>query len=138
MILVLAAFIMAIAACQQEQNVEGTTQDGAQTEESVGEEMEEAGDMAAEQMEQAGQAVNEAAEEAGAYLDDSAITAQIKMDILRDPLLKTSDITVTTTNGVVTLEGNVESGEHADQAVQIATNIDTVTRVENKLTIATE
>ncbi|HKK34101.1 MAG TPA: BON domain-containing protein [Desulfomicrobiaceae bacterium] len=135
MIFIMAAFVMTASACQQDQGGEGTVENETETEESIGEEMEAAGDMAAEKMDQAGQTLDEAAQEAGTYLDDSGITAQIKMDILRDPLLETSTISVTTTDGVVTLEGSVDSAEHADRAVQIATNIDSVTGVENKLTV---
>jgi hyperosmotically inducible periplasmic protein len=42
-------------------------------------------------------------------MDDAAITAKIKAEILSDPLLKISQINVTTVNGVVKLSGLVDS-----------------------------
>jgi hyperosmotically inducible protein len=42
-------------------------------------------------------------------MDDAAITAKVKAEILSDPLLKISQINVTTVNGMVKLSGLVDS-----------------------------
>ena len=70
---------------------------------------------------------------AGEYLDDAAITAKVKADILNDPLLKVSQVEVTTTNGVVKLSGTVDSQESIDRAVEIARSHEDVKSVDNAL-----
>jgi hypothetical protein len=67
------------------------------------------------------------------YMDDSAITAKIKAEILSDPLLKVSQINVTTTNGVVSLSGTVDSQQSIDRALAIARSVKDVKSVENGL-----
>lgn len=68
-------------------------------------------------------------------MDDSAITAKIKAGILSDPLLKVSQISVTTTNGVVNLSGVVDSQQSIDRAMEIARSNPNVKSVENSLVI---
>jgi hyperosmotically inducible periplasmic protein len=87
------------------------------------------------QMDEAGKAVGEKVEKAGEYLDDAAITAKIKGDILSDPLLKVLQINVTTTNGIVTLSGVVDSKQSIDRAVEIARRVKEVKSVENSLVV---
>jgi hyperosmotically inducible protein len=92
-------------------------------------------EKAGRQMDEAGKAVGEGVEKAGDYLDDAAITAKIKGDILSDPLLKVLQINVTTTNGIVTLSGAVDSKESIDRAVEIARRVKEVKSVENSLVV---
>jgi len=80
-----------------------------------------------------GEAVAKKAEKAGEYMDDAAITARIKAEILRDPLLNVSEIEVTTTNGVVKLSGTVDSQESIDRAIEIARSLKDVKSVNNAL-----
>lgn len=72
---------------------------------------------------------------AGEYLDDSAITAKIKAAILSDPLLKVSDIKVTTTKGVVELSGTVDSQQSVNRALEIANSAASVSSVKNEMQI---
>ena len=81
------------------------------------------------------EAVGEKVENAGAFLDDAAITAKIKADILSDPLLKVLEINVTTTNGIVTLSGVVDSKQSIDRAMEIARRVKEVQSVENSLVV---
>jgi hyperosmotically inducible protein len=90
---------------------------------------------AGRQMDEAGKAVGEKVEKAGEYLDDAAITAKIKGDILSDPLLKVLQINVTTTNGIVTLSGVVDSKQSIDRAVEIARRVKEVKSVENGMVV---
>jgi len=52
---------------------------------------------------------------------------------LSDPLLKVSQISVTTTNGVVKLSGTVDSQQGIDRATEIARSVKDVKSVENSL-----
>ena len=92
-------------------------------------------EKAGRQMDEAGKAVGEKVENAGAFLDDAAITAKIKADILSDPLLKVLEINVTTTNGIVTLSGVVDSKQNIDRAVEIARRVKEVQSVDNSLVV---
>jgi hyperosmotically inducible protein len=92
-------------------------------------------EKAGQQMDEAGKAVGEKVEKAGEYLDDAAITAKVKGDILSDPLLKVLEINVTTTNGVVTLSGVVDSKQSIDRAVEIARRVKEVQSVDNSLVV---
>ncbi len=65
----------------------------------------------------------------------ASITAKIKAEILSDPLLKVSQISVTTTNGVVSLSGTVDSRQSVDRALEIARSVKSVKSVENGLVL---
>lgn len=92
-------------------------------------------EKAGRKMDEAGKAVGEKVEKAGEYLDDAAITAKIKGDILNDPLLKVLQINVTTTNGIVTLGGVVDSKQSIERAVEIARGVKEVKSVKNSLVV---
>lgn len=74
-------------------------------------------------------------EKAGEYMDDSVITAKIKQDILSDPLLKSTQIDVTTENGVVKLSGVVDSQQSVDRVKAIAQSVTDVKAVESDLVV---
>ena len=57
------------------------------------------------------------------YMGDSAVTAKVKSALLEDKSLKITDITVETTQGIVTLSGFVSSQAEAKIAVEIAGRI---------------
>jgi hyperosmotically inducible protein len=114
--------VLGLAGCQQE----GTA-------EKAGKKVDQAAESAGKKVEKAGEAVVEKVEKAGDYLDDSAITAKVKAEILSDPLLKVSQINVTTTNGVVKLSGTVDSQQSIDRAMEIARSVKDVKSVENGL-----
>jgi len=115
------SFVLGLAGCQQE----GTA-------EKAGKKVDQAA-SAGQKVEKAGEAVVEKAEKAGEYMDDSAITAKVKAEILSDPLLKVSQISVVTTNGVVKLSGTVDSQQSIDRAMEIARSVKDVKSVENGL-----
>jgi osmotically-inducible protein OsmY len=72
---------------------------------------------------------------AGQYPDDSAVTAKVKAEILGDPLLKSSPITVDTLRGVVHLNGFVDSQQQARRAGEIAASVASVRSVKNDLIV---
>jgi hyperosmotically inducible protein len=103
---------------------------------------EKAGQQIDQKAEQAGQKAEDVkasasgkAASAGEYMDDSAITAKIKMAILRDPALKVFQISVTTTGGVAKPTGAVDSQQSIDRATEVARGTANVKSVENNLTI---
>jgi osmotically-inducible protein OsmY len=73
---------------------------------------------------------------AGAAFTDSAITAKLKTEIVTDGALKNSDISVTTNNGVVILEGSVPNQAEHDHVVSMVQRADGVKRVSDNLRIA--
>ena len=68
-----------------------------------------------------------------ATVTDSAITAKLKAEYLADEALRDGDISVTTNNGVVTLEGTVPTESAHQKAVSLARKSDGVMRVADKL-----
>jgi hyperosmotically inducible protein len=120
----LLAAVFGLSSCQQE----GTA-------EKAGKKIDKAVEKVEEKSSEAGKAMEEKAEKAGVYIDDSAITAQIKAEILSDPLLKVSQINVTTTNGVVRLSGVVDTPQRMDRATEIARSVKHVKSVESHLIV---
>lgn len=70
-----------------------------------------------------------------ATLSDTAITAQVKSKLMGDNRLEKSDISVTTTNGVVTLEGSASSSEAKSSAEKLAKSVEGVKSIDNSLNI---
>lgn len=66
---------------------------------------------------------------------DTMITARIKAAMLADPSMAGSDISVNTDHGVVTLTGNVKSGEQTGIASAHAQRQDGVMRVDSQLSM---
>jgi hyperosmotically inducible protein len=122
---ILLSAILGLAGCQQE----GTA-------EKAGKKIDKAVEKMEEKSQDAGKAIEDKAEKAGVYIDDSAITAQIKAEILSDPLLKVAQINVTTTNGMVSLSGVVDTQQSMDRALEIARSVKHVKSVESRLVVS--
>lgn len=67
---------------------------------------------------------------------DARTTAAIKPSLLRDPELSAWDISVSTTDGRVTLSGNVASPEHIGRAILVAYETANVHEVISTLRVA--
>jgi hyperosmotically inducible protein len=104
------------------------------------ERVEEAGEKAKDTIEESTDKTKESigtkAQTAENVVNDSVITTKIKADILADPLLKSTQISVTTVGGVVSLSGTVDSQQGIDRALQIARNVKDVKSVENNLVVS--
>lgn len=69
----------------------------------------------------------------GAAVSDTAITAKVKAKMMGEKSLKKSRIHVTTTNGVVTLEGSASSSSAKSAAEVAAKSVEGVKSVDNNL-----
>ena len=79
---------------------------------------------------EAKQATNTAAN----TIDNAALTTKVKAALLADEMVKGTQINVDSSNGVVTLNGTVDSSAHMQRAEQVARDVSGVTRVQNNLT----
>jgi hyperosmotically inducible protein len=69
----------------------------------------------------------------GAAITDTAITAKVKAKLLDDKRLKNAHIQVTTTNGVVALNGTAPTSEAKDAAAEVTKSVDGVKSVDNQI-----
>ena len=69
----------------------------------------------------------------GAAITDTAVTAKVKAKLLDDTRLKGSKISVTTTNGAVTLTGSAPNSDAAAAAKQLAQSVDGVKSVDDQV-----
>ncbi|AHG21090.1 periplasmic protein [Chania multitudinisentens RB-25] len=72
------------------------------------------------------------------YMDDSAITAKVKGVLVDDKTIKSTDISVVTEKGVVTLSGFVGSQAQAKHAVAVTSQVEGVKSVSDKLHVKDE
>ncbi len=72
---------------------------------------------------------------AGRNVDDATITGAVKSKLAADKLSSVTRIDVDTDNGVVSLNGVVESPEQKSRAAEIAEHTGGVTRVVNNLQV---
>ena len=84
----------------------------------------------------AGAGVKEAAEQVAGATTDASITAAVKMKMADDPVVGAMGIDVDTSDGQVTLTGNVKSEAEREKAVAIAASVDGVTRVRSRLVVS--
>ncbi len=75
------------------------------------------------------------ATEAGEVVTDAWITTKVKAELLATDDVPGTTIDVDTSNGVVTLMGNVNSSAEADKAVAVARGIKGVARVDSQLSV---
>lgn len=82
-----------------------------------------------------GCAGNRTHESTGEYVDDSNITAKVKAEFVKDPVVSALAVSVETFKGVVQLSGFVNTQEAKDRAEKIARGIRGVTSVANSLIV---
>jgi osmotically-inducible protein OsmY len=73
---------------------------------------------------------------AGRNVDDAALTTSVNAALVSDKPSNFTRIDVDTTNGVVALNGTVETPEQRSRAEQLARRVDGVKRVVNNLQVA--
>jgi|SRR5271166_3650004 len=98
------------------------------------------GTSASTSMHQAGEDTESAAKNAyhgtATAVDDTRITTEVKTDLAAAKDLRSGQIHVTTTAGVVTLRGTVHDSAVASRAEAIATNASGVRGVKNDLRVS--
>jgi len=72
------------------------------------------------------------------YMEDSGITAKVKSALVDEKAIKSTDISVKTEKGVVTLSGFVATQAQAEQAVGVAGRVEGVKSVSDKLHVKDE
>ena len=73
---------------------------------------------------------------AGTQIDDAAIKTSVKAKLAADVKLSTlTNIEVNSTNGVVTLAGQVDNPDQKRLAAEVARSVDGVVRVNNELQV---
>ncbi|MBK1709106.1 MULTISPECIES: BON domain-containing protein [Marichromatium] len=126
--------IVVVAACLSVSlGLAGCEKEGGA--EEAGRKMDLAAERMGDQLEATKESMDEKAARGGSYLEDAAITAKIKAAILREPALKVLQIDVTTTDGVVTLSGTVDSPLSRERVTEVARNHQGVKSVENNLVV---
>ncbi|MFC0139170.1 molecular chaperone OsmY [Erwinia mallotivora] len=83
--------------------------------------------------ESAGAKIDSSMKKVGGYMDDSGVTAKVKAALVDNDAIKSSDISVKTHDGVVTLSGFVPSQDQAELAVAAAKKVEGVKSVSDKL-----
>jgi len=96
--------------------------------EDIKEEMNKTGRVIREKAQKAGQAISDATA-------DARITASIKAALIKDPDLSAWDISVDTTDGVVTLSGSVSNPDLVGKAMLVAMDTEGVRQVVSTLQI---
>jgi len=72
---------------------------------------------------------------AKAYIDDSVITAKVKAALVKDPEVKSLEVSVTTDKGNVLLSGFVDSEKQVQRAREIAAAVEGVKSVKSNLVV---
>jgi osmotically-inducible protein OsmY len=74
-------------------------------------------------------------ETAGQYVDDATITTKVKDAFIADPVVKASQVSVETMQGVVQLSGFVDSSNSEQRAVQLAQQVKGVKSVKDDIIV---
>lgn len=73
----------------------------------------------------------------GEYVDDTGITARVKAELIKDPVVKARQVDVTTFKGTVQLSGFVDTDEQKSRAGEIARGTSGVNEVRNDIAVKT-
>jgi hyperosmotically inducible periplasmic protein len=133
--LITASLALVFSAVGCDKNAEQAGKKIDQAAARSGEAIEKAGDKVSAKLDTAKEAVGDKAEATDVYMNDAAITTQIKAGLLADTTLKSLQIHVTTTNGVVALSGVVGSQQNINRGIEIARGVTGVTSVESNLVV---
>jgi hyperosmotically inducible protein len=130
--------VLGLAGCQEEGTAEKTGKEIDRAAEKTGQKVEQVTEKAEKQIEGVKESITEKVETAEEYVEDSVITTKVKAAILNDSMLKSSNIEVTTVNGVVKLKGTVASEEGVDRAINAADSQKGVKSVETAELVVNE
>jgi hyperosmotically inducible protein len=71
----------------------------------------------------------------GKYVDDSVVTAKVKAALLKEPELKSLDVSVETLRGEVLLSGFVKDAGQKEKAVKVALEVNGVASVKDAMLV---
>jgi hyperosmotically inducible periplasmic protein len=131
----------ALPAAGQQSTAGQVKQDAKETGQRVKQGAEHTGQHMKQSAEQAGQRVEQGAERqtgSNRPLSDGWLTAKTKLAFFADDKVSGTDINVDTSNGVVTLRGQVNDAAEKARAVQIAKGIEGVKSVQDRLTVGSQ
>ena len=126
---------MGLAACDNRGTTETSRGPAETTGENIDRSLSNAGNKIEQTADNVGDSMERQGERTGQALDDAAITAKVKAAIFAEPSLKTLQISVDTVQGVVSLTGSVDSQEERNRAKALASAVDGVKVVENRLAL---
>lgn len=135
LVVFMLASVLGLAACNQEGPAEKAGEKVDKAVATADKKIEQATEQANKKIEKVGDELSDKSKKSGESMDDAAITVKVKAAIANDPVIKLSQITVTTTNGVVRLSGVVDSPQNIDRALEIARNVKNVLATENNLVV---
>lgn len=117
-------FALTLGACDQKPSAE-----------KLGKSIDRSVDQASRQIEKAGEATERKIDQAGKAIDDATLTTKVKTALITESGLKSGDIKVETSNGIVTLQGTADSAENRQKAAQVASNVEGVKAVRNEIVV---
>lgn len=129
------ACVTGVAACSKSDTPEMVGEKVEEASEKMAQTMDEASEKMGEMTDEAATTLSEAGEEAGEFIDDAAITAKVKSAIMAETDLKLLQVKVETVDGVVTLTGSADTAQNIDKAKELASMIEGVKGVENRLAL---
>ncbi len=133
---VAGVFVLSLAACGEKPSAETAGKNIDRAAEKAGREMNQATGTAEQKFEQAKEAISEKTAATGKAVEDAALTAKVKTALITEPGLNALAIDIDTKDGVVSLFGTTDTAANRDKAVQIASKVEGVKSVVNKLVIA--
>ena len=135
LVVFMLASVFGLAACDQGGPAEKAGKKVDKAVVQADKKIEQATEQADKKIKKVGDELSDKSKKSGESMDDAAITVKVKAAIAEDPVTKLSQITVTTTNGVVRLSGVVDSPQSIDRALEIARNVKNVLSTENNLVV---
>lgn len=130
--------LIAMAGCDKPNPAESAGKQIDQSMQKMGQRVDQAADRAKEQVAKTSERAKEQVAKTGQVLDDTAITAAVKAGIIAEPGLKVLKIDVDTKDGQVTLTGSVDSAENLQRATQVASSVNGVKGVDNRLAVSSK
>ena len=130
--------LIAMAGCDKPNPAESAGKQIDQSMQKMGQRVDQVTDRAKEQVAKTSERAKEQVAKTGKVLDDTAITAAVKAGIIAEPGLKVLKIDVDTKDGQVTLTGSVDSAENLQRATQVASSVNGVKGVDNRLAVSSK
>lgn len=106
------------------------------SQESADSETKDAMESAQETMDKMGEAAQAKMAEAEEYLSDAAITAKVKTALFDNGGIDSTNVSITTRDGVVYLSGTLATEADVETAGQLAAAVEGVQDVENDIVVA--